>query len=376
MPPTILHLIAHCRPHSGLWATLSSCLQADAFAGQTVEVWSLEPVDESLKASFSSEIQWRTVSSRTLPEATLKRELRRQLQASSPAHLHTWGVEPTLLVGTSARIPQTRWTATLERPFPTTSWWNSWQDVLLQRHLDHLVVTSPIVEAKLKKQGWPQQKITVIPAGVEALGHKQDETARAERFAALELSPETKIIAAVGSQIKVNHFELLIGAMELISFVRDDAKLLLFGNGPERDALMRQAYVRDTSHAVYWIDDEAAWLNWLPDLSVFWLASRLREQPYSLLQALAAGIPVVANAMPGGREPLEHEQNSYLVFESNRSHFAQHGQRLLNSVELRQQLGQQGQKAVLSHFPLSRMLQGYQELGLFQPATSALRSAA
>jgi glycosyltransferase involved in cell wall biosynthesis len=85
-----------------------------------------------------------------------------------------------------------------------------------------------------------------------------------------------------------------------------------------------------------------------------------------LLQASAAGVPVVASAVGGIGEAIAHEENGLLVEPGDPSALAAGMNRLLAEESLARRMGEEGRRRVADLFSVDRMVQGnlevYQEV--------------
>jgi glycosyltransferase involved in cell wall biosynthesis len=110
----------------------------------------------------------------------------------------------------------------------------------------------------------------------------------------------------------------LIAAVALLA--PGTTRLTVLGDGPLRGELERQA-------AALAVD--ARFAGWWPDVvgelrgaDVFVLASHHEGMPFSVLEAMAAGVPVVATSTPGSAEALEHGRAGLLVAPGDRGALA------------------------------------------------------
>jgi glycosyltransferase involved in cell wall biosynthesis len=92
--------------------------------------------------------------------------------------------------------------------------------------------------------------------------------------------------------------------------------------------------------------------------SVFVLASRQEAFPLSTLEAMAAGVPVVATAVGGVPEQIEHLESGVLVAPESASEVSDWIVRLYDDQELRSRLAAAGRKRVREAFPLEAQAQG------------------
>ena len=103
-----------------------------------------------------------------------------------------------------------------------------------------------------------------------------------------------------------------IWAADLLKVIRDDAHLLIFGDGPHRDRLVLFRQQVEIADKVHFLGQRGDLQEFLPNLDQFWSTRRRPGMPQAVLEALAAGVPVVASDVPGTRELIEHEASGYL----------------------------------------------------------------
>ena len=99
---------------------------------------------------------------------------------------------------------------------------------------------------------------------------------------------------------------------------------------------------------------------------VFVLASVFEGLPYTLLEAMALGLPVVATDVVGSRDVVKHEETGFLVTSSpNQAHdLADAVIFLLRSEANRTKLGEQGQHRVREKFSIEQMVKQTENLYL------------
>ena len=98
--------------------------------------------------------------------------------------------------------------------------------------------------------------------------------------------------------------ETLIDAAPLILTRHPRARLVICGSGPELEALRRRAAslaVEDVVHFLAWTGDP---LSVLRGSDIFVLPSWAESFPYVVLEAMAAGVPVVATDVGGIHEAV------------------------------------------------------------------------
>lgn len=89
---------------------------------------------------------------------------------------------------------------------------------------------------------------------------------------------------------------------------------------------------------------------------IFVLSSDWEGLPYTIIEAMMSGLPVVATRVGGVPELVENEVTGFIVPPKNPQALAKGLQRLLDDPELRHRMGQLGREKALREFTLDRML--------------------
>ena len=100
----------------------------------------------------------------------------------------------------------------------------------------------------------------------------------------------------------------------------------------------------------------------LPHLDLVWLASSYEGLPNVILEAMAAGVPVVASDIAGNRELVVHAQTGYLVAVGDRAGYARYAQKVLDDAALGKQLGAAGRARIESEFTVEAMVAAHAAL--------------
>ena len=92
------------------------------------------------------------------------------------------------------------------------------------------------------------------------------------------------------------------------------------------------------------------------------LPSRYEGLPYSLLEAMACAVPVLASDVSGNRDVIEHERSGLLAPQGDRTLFWRNLHRLLADPDLRRTLGAAARERVAARFTEERFLSRITEL--------------
>ncbi len=172
----------------------------------------------------------------------------------------------------------------------------------------------------------------------------------------LGLDPTAEVVASVGRLVPLKRHDLAVRAVARLPGVT----LLVVGAGPERDALAglaRSLGVADRVVLTGLRDDVSALLG---ALDAVLLCSRGEGLPLTLLEALAARVPVVTTDVPGVRE-LVSESGAALVCAPTAESLAAGVRRVLDDTGLAARLVGAGLEAV-GPYSEHRMVEGYLDL--------------
>lgn len=151
-----------------------------------------------------------------------------------------------------------------------------------------------------------------------------------------------KTVLAVGRYSHQKGFERLIDAWEMVCQKVDDWTLLIVGDGELRQDLLRQIEVNGLNEKVVLKKVQA---EKMPDVythaSIFALSSRYEGLPMVLLEAQAAGLPIVSfDCKCGPKDLIENGVNGFLVKEGDTEVLADRLFALINDENQRDEMGQ------------------------------------
>ena len=181
-------------------------------------------------------------------------------------------------------------------------WKSAWQhrlDRLLVARTSLLVVNAEVVARQAASRGFPAQRIRVVPNGIEI---PQPPRAGRNRKDGFDIPAGSHVVGYVGRLARGKRVEDLIDAVALLRASFPDAVLVVIGDGPERAPLERRAAERGLGGAVRFLGHRADAAALVAGLDAFWLASENEGMSNSLMEAMAAGVPVVVSDIPGNRD--------------------------------------------------------------------------
>jgi glycosyltransferase involved in cell wall biosynthesis len=179
-----------------------------------------------------------------------------------------------------------------------------WDAVRWFRHrVDALIVNAPeIAEAWHRQAPWfPRDRIRVVLNGIDGISPDRAEAAgRLRREAGVDAG--TLLIGAAGHVTHRKGFDVLLDAFARAGLV--DARLVMVGDGPELARLQARARELGIAGRVHWLGRRDEVVGVLAGCDVFVLSSRNEGMANVMLEAMAAGTPVIASDVSGVRTAL------------------------------------------------------------------------
>ncbi|AJT66919.1 glycosyltransferase [Streptomyces chattanoogensis] len=188
------------------------------------------------------------------------------------------------------------------------------------------VAVSDTVAARLRRWGVPEQRIHVVPNGIEAHRFRHDPLVRSGVRSRLGIPVDAFVVGGVGRLVPAKRFDVLVRAVTRLSGVH----LLLAGEGPELETLRRTAEQFGSANRIHLLgalgpDKLLDVPGLLAALDVFVAPSQDEAFGLAVLEALAAGLHVLygscpaidelpADQTPGARRisPVVHEVTTAL----------------------------------------------------------------
>jgi len=306
-------------------------------------------------------------------EARCIPRLFRLLRAHQPALIHTH-LPRADFVGAFSRLlsPTVPWIASVHDIY-NRSWSGSWTLPLFNyvwRRADAVIAISQAVQDwLLRERRFPAANVTVIHYGIEAEGFDLRHVP--------EGSPRglggSIVIGSVGRLEPRKGHEDLIRAMPDILRQVPQATLCIAGHdpwgyGPTLQAVIAELGVEAQVQLVGFENDVPAFLH---ALDIFALASRSEGFGQVVIEAMAAGKPVVASRIAPLTEIVMDGETGLLVEPENPKAFAEAIVWLLTHREAAQHMGRCGQERVRNHFSAEQM--AAKTLALYQQVLSARR---
>ena len=232
-------------------------------------------------------------------------------------------------------------------------------NTILARLADAVCAVSEDVRQHLIGEGFASSAVGIVYNGIEP-GTAPDPAARARQRAALGIADRVLVVGTIARLDRVKDLGTLIRAVALAAQARP-VELLIIGDGPERAHLTQLAARESGSAPVRFmghLDDARAWLA---GCDVYANSSLTEGISLTILEAMAAALPIVATRAGGTPEVID-ETCGRLVAPRNPEAMADTIRALGVDARLRQTLGAAARRRVCDRFALDRMVAEYRQV--------------
>jgi len=244
-----------------------------------------------------------------------------------------------------------------------------WLDRKNLRRLDHIVCVSQGQADKVRRSGVAADRVSVIHNAIDVNRFSAPNPADRTLLAAKFNRPIRHIIGSAGRLSPEKGFSVLINAAARVVSEDPSAGFILFGDGPLRGELQAQIAELGLNEHFLLAGFEANFDRWLPHLDLFVNPSYTEGLANVILESLAAKVPVIATAVGGTPEIIEHGVTGYLVEAGDATQIAQGILSLLAPQNNGKSLSSAGYCRVLEQFGFER--QSVEYLRLFGRLTNS-----
>ena len=232
-------------------------------------------------------------------------------------------------------------------------------DRLVLRWVDKVVCVSRAQADKVRKAGVPWRKILVIRNAIRLERFAQPRPEYRERLRSLFHKPPPLIVGAAGRLSPEKGFDVLVDAAAQVTRNRPGVGFVLFGDGALRESLQGQIETKGLNGSFVLAGFRPDFDQFLPHLDLLAVPSFTEGLPNVVLEAFAAGVPVVATAVGGTPEVVQHGQSGYLTPPGDSAVLARRIGDLLFQPGAARDMGLRGRQRVIQDFAFDRQAQQY-----------------
>ena len=222
---------------------------------------------------------------------------------------------------------------------------------------DRLVAVSPEVRDELVALGVaPMEKFTVVRLGLElerrvAFSGDASEVRRRHGIAS-----EAFVVGWFGRMTAVKQTDDLLTALVALRERGVDALLLMVGDGDDRQRLEERAHELGIARACLFLGYQQDVAPWFAVSDAVVLTSASEGTPATIIEALAAGRPVVATDVGGVSDVVDEGETGFLVPAGDTDALAAQLALLASDPERRETMGRLGRERALHRYAVERLV--------------------
>jgi glycosyltransferase involved in cell wall biosynthesis len=226
-----------------------------------------------------------------------------------------------------------------------------WLQRQAYRAATKVVANSPAAREILLAEGLAPESIAVIPNGVDFASFANRDAVR----------PVRRIITVANLRIEKQHETLIAAAAKLVVDL-PELRFSFVGAGPRRTELEALVRAHRLEHHVEFLghrDDVPALLE---ASDAYVLPSRSEAFPNGAIEAMAAGLPVVASAVGGLLDLIDDGRTGVLVPPSDPEALEQALRGLIAEPARAHALGEAAQREIRARYSFDRMVAAFEDL--------------
>jgi glycosyltransferase involved in cell wall biosynthesis len=225
-----------------------------------------------------------------------------------------------------------------------------------------IVVSESEQDIASKNRILPKEKIFLIPNAIDTKLFTADDHARKSVRQELGISSTTPIVGTVSRYISQKDPLTLVKAASLLLSRFPEVRFVWCGEVElrhETEALANSLGVHSAFHFLGFRNDVHRIMN---AFDIFVLSSIFEGLPYTILEVMALGIPVVATEVVGNKDVISDRESGLLVPPCSPQHLMQAMSELLVSFELRKSIGDRGRRLVNDTYDVRIMVRNLEKV--------------
>ncbi len=221
-----------------------------------------------------------------------------------------------------------------------------------------LAVSSQDRDRMISIERLPAEKVVHVPNGVAPLPTSPRNRVREE----LGLSQSAPVVVSVSVLRRQKSLDVLVRAARRVHAVVPDARFVIVGDGPEREALVGLVRELALQDVVLFTGHRTDVGDLLAAADVVASSSAYEGSPLALMESIGAGRPVVATGVGGVPEIVRDGIEGILVAPGDPDVLADAIVRLLGDPVLRERMGAAGRKRQREEFDIDVMVKRLETL--------------
>ena len=241
---------------------------------------------------------------------------------------------------------------------------HEWGTRLIHRLADRILVNSEAIRDHILSNGSSHaSKIVVIKNGISPFADSAEtQNPHDELCRELNVAIDSKLIGMVARLQPVKGHKFFIEAASRVIEKEPKAQLVIVGDGPLKSEIEVQAARLGLKERLHLLGDRTDVARLVASFDLLVLASLHEGLPNAVMEAMAAGVPVVATAVGGTKELIKSGETGYLVPPADPLALAERITFALENEGERMRIAASGRHFIDSEFGMRRMVESVEKL--------------
>ncbi|MGQ0549358.1 MAG: glycosyltransferase family 4 protein [Armatimonadota bacterium] len=213
-----------------------------------------------------------------------------------------------------------------------------------------------------KAFGLGADSIAMILTGIDTASFASPRTPRHVWRRRNQLSDDALVVLYMARVVPVKNVALFVEVARQVAATVDRAVFLVAGDGPERPALESAVRKEGLQNAIRFLGLRTDLVDLYHASDLFLSTSNYESFPLTILESMAAGLPVVATSVGGVVDQVQEGRTGRLCLPGDAGALIRATTELLRDAARRKQLGEAGQERARRLFDIGQMAEAYQHL--------------
>lgn len=224
-------------------------------------------------------------------------------------------------------------------------------ELIALRACQSIIAVSENVKETLTKNGITSSKIIVMQNAVKFRENNSiDDENRTMKRREIGIESDEFVCGYIGRLSEEKGLKYLILALEEIRIATVSVRLVVIGDGPQRDTMMKLAKERNLVSRVIFLGFKKNIEDWLPILDLFVLPSLTEGTPMALLEAMSIGLPVIATSVGGVPNIIKDNENGIQVQPADYKEISRQIENFIRSPEFRKKISENAINTIKTKF--------------------------
>jgi glycosyltransferase involved in cell wall biosynthesis len=338
------------------------------------------PFYEEIAAHFPSVPEFRLTSFYNRNAWHQLRRLQSLLKSERIDLIHTHGFYDSLFGAVAGRLCGIRVIASQRHLQLSERRAHHWGTRAIHQLAHKIIVNSEAIRDSIRQQGKAaDNKIKVIYNGLcatdepetgrqsiqshpEPLQGESKPAARTALCAELGLGAPLKLVGIVARLVAVKGHRYFLEAASRVAREDERVHFVLVGEGPLRSELEDQCRQLGIGERVHFLGDRKDARRLVSAFDVSLQASLSEGLPNSVMEAMSAGVPVIATAVGGTKELIRDGETGFFIPPANASALAERLLFVLRNEAACRQIAERGRQVITRQFGMQRMVESVEKL--------------